>query len=88
MEFGRYKNAKIPEYLTQLNVPIKIFGGIESLILERDEILDLLWASDLKSIDITKSTRYEEKDGKVIDKILKTELEFPQNSKIEIINSK
>lgn len=88
LEFGRYKNAKIPEYLTQLNVPIKIFGGIESLILERDEILDLLWASDLKSIDITKSTRYEEKDGKVIDKILKTELEFPQNSKIEIINSK
>lgn len=71
-----FADVKIPEFLKQLNkkVPILIGSDITSLILESDEFLDLSVAFELKSIDITKSTRYEKRDDKLFDKILGEEV--------------
>lgn len=75
------KDIKVPEYLTQLNVPIQIQSNIKSLILEGDEILDLYWAYGLESIDIKNSKRYEINNGGVFDKKLNTMLNAPISGK-------
>ncbi len=84
----KYKDVRIPECLTQCNVPIEICEGIESLILEGDEVVNLHYAFELESIDITNSTRYEKRDGKIFDKKLNKELELRENKKVAIINNK
>ena len=87
-------NVKIPEFLKKFNLPINIHGcdykrcGMGALTLERDEIVDLSEACGFKYIDITNSTRYEKRDGKIFDKKLNKELELRENKKVAIINNK
>ncbi len=61
-------NVKLPKYLTQFNIPIKIGQGIKSLILENDDIVDFSEAKDLKSINITNSNKYIIEDNILYEK--------------------
>lgn len=80
---------KIPEFLKQFKFPISIFPNIRSLILESDEIVDLSGAFKLKSIDITKSKRYEKRNNKLFDTVLNKEVEIPFSSKnVNIVDNR
>lgn len=86
--FDKYpENVELPSDIVNLGVPIEIGFNIKSLILKGEERVDISDTYALESIDITKSKRYEERNGKIFDKILNTELQFPKHD-IKIINSK
>lgn len=55
--------VKIPESLREIHVPIKIGFGIQSLILEGDDIVDLSEACSLTTIDVTHSNKYMFEDN-------------------------
>ncbi len=75
-------DVKIPEFLKQFKVPITICSNITSLILESDEIVDLSCVFGLKSIDVTKSKRYEKRNDKLFDTVLNEEVKLCEGVKI------
>lgn len=53
------EHVRISPDIANLKMTFKIGKGIKSIILEGNEEIDLYYASDLKSIDASKSTRYD-----------------------------
>ena len=58
----------MPKFLTQFNIPIKVGYGVESLILENDDILDLSEAQELKCVYINNSNKYMVENGVLYEK--------------------
>lgn len=89
IEIGSFNGKKhhlvrLPEFLTKMNVPVTVIGNnIESLALEGDTVVDLSKAKGLKYINIQKSARYEERDGKLFDKNKGREIQLPEWIKIQ-----
>ncbi len=83
-----HKNVKLPEFLTHFNIPIKIGTGIESLILENDDLVDLSEACELKSVNITNSNKFMVENGVLYekDKYGKKGNKVIVNNKIRIID--
>lgn len=67
--YNKHENVKLPKFLTELakrfNLPINIGYGVESLILENDDCVDLTEAAELKSLDITNSNKYMVENGEL-----------------------
>ena len=63
-----HTNVILPKYLTQFNLPIKIGCGIESIVLENNDIVNLFEAVDLKRVNITKSNKYMVENGVLYEK--------------------
>ncbi len=68
------KDVRLPEFLTTFDMSIKIGRGVHTLILDKNDNVDLSCASDLTSIDVTDSKRYEKRNDKLFDKVENKEI--------------
>ncbi len=76
---------KLPEQLTQFNVPIKIGYGITAVALHGNEKIDATDASWLKTIDITNSNVYYEANGNLYEKGANQQVFLPDG--VAIVNN-
>ena len=76
---------KLPEQLTQFNVPIKIGYGIKAVALHGNEKIDATGASWLKTIDITNSNVYYEANGNLYEKDSNQQVFLPEG--VAIVNN-
>lgn len=85
LNFNFTNIKKLPEQLTQFNVPIKIGRGISAVALHGNEKIDVPDTTWLKTIDITNSNVYYESNGNLYEKDSNQQIFLPDG--VAIVNN-